>query len=302
MTKTTKANIFGVIAIALWSASALFVAKSGTTPPFLIGALTGIICTFFYLIRAAFIKEGLKSFFNINLKNCIIPILGIFFYFSCYLIAFKNAPALEVNLLNYLWPLLIVFLGAFVFKNGEFKTLDAVGMTLGFLGASLIFGADFLNQNMTSQVFFGYTLATLAAIIWASYSNLTKMSPNEPNDMGGIYFMTGLLFLTCHFIFEDPSLQALFDLELSYWVAIIFLSFSNLGYACWDFAMKHGQVPLLASLSYCIPLFSTLLLLIFHEQVITGSLTSSALLIISACLIVNAKTIKKIILRNNYEH
>ena len=296
----TKGNIFGLAAITLWSASALFVALSGTTPPFLIGTISGAICASFYLIRSFFIKDGIKNFINIRLKNCLIPILGIFFYLSCYLIAFKLAPAVEVNLLNYLWPLLIVFLGAFIFKNNDFKLLDAVGMVLGFIGAGVIFGADFLQSHVNFTVLAGYGLATLAAIIWASYSNMTRMSPNQPNDMGFIYLMTSILFLICHLIFEEPSFEKLANLDLYYWLAILGLGLSNLGYACWDFAMKHGEVTLLASLSYCIPLFSTLLLLIFHDQVVSGSLTASALLIISECLIVNAKSIKKIILKQNH--
>ena len=57
----TKGNIFGLAAITLWSASALFVALSGTTPPFLIGTISGAICASFYLIRSFFIKDGIKN-------------------------------------------------------------------------------------------------------------------------------------------------------------------------------------------------------------------------------------------------
>lgn len=288
MKEQTKGNIAGLGAIILWSSSALFVTLTGSIPPFLIGALTGFFCFILYFIRALSLRERLIDVMKLNPKKAGIPLAGIFIYLALYLAAFKQAPAIEVNLLNYLWPLLIVFFGALIFRSHPFRLSDATGMLLGFIGAGLIFSESIHTIGFSSDYIFGYILATLAAIVWAFYSNLTRYSNNEARDMAGVYLASAGLFFLCHLLFEGDTITHFQNMSLGYWMAIFGLTLSNMGYACWDYAMKKGQTILLASLSYMIPLFSTILLLLFHDQPVGKNLAISAALIIVACLVVNA--------------
>jgi drug/metabolite transporter (DMT)-like permease len=67
----------------------------------------------------------------------MIGITGLFGYHFFYFFAIKNAPAVEANLLNYLWPLLIVLLSSFL-PNERLRWFHIVGSLLGLLGAFLL--------------------------------------------------------------------------------------------------------------------------------------------------------------------
>ena len=63
--------------------------------------------------------------------------LALFGYHALYFIALKRAPAVEANLLNYLWPLLIVvfagLVGGVTVRAGQWA-----GTLLGLVAAALL--------------------------------------------------------------------------------------------------------------------------------------------------------------------
>ena len=95
-----------LLTILLWSLLAYLGAQLSHIPPLL---LVGIALTFSGLIGS--LRPGA---WKIKPKVLLTGVGGIFGYHFFYFSAFHFAPAVEANLINYLWPLLIVVLSPLI--------------------------------------------------------------------------------------------------------------------------------------------------------------------------------------------
>ncbi|HEY5363695.1 MAG TPA: EamA family transporter, partial [Aestuariivirga sp.] len=93
-----------------------------------------------------------------------------------------------------------------------------------------------------------------------------------PTDViAGFCLATAMLSALAHVVLEPT----IWPQSAGTWAAIGALGFFPVGLAfyAWDFGLKHGDIFVLGALSYCSPLFSTLLLIAtglatFHWSVV----------------------------------
>ena len=253
----SSATLIGFMAIVLWALLALLTAASGGMPPFQLAAVCfGIagcggmgVGLWRGTLRVAFIQPP---------KVWALGVFGLFGYHFCYFTALRNAPVVEASLIAYLWPLLIVLLAACL-PEGKMRPQHLLGAVFGLLGAGLLItkgkGLDF-DPNAA----FGYAMAGVCAIIWSSYSVLSRRFSDTPTDViTGYCCVSALLASVCHLIFETT----LWPDSTTQWLAVIGLGLGPVGLAffVWDYGMKKGNIALLGVLSYASPLFSTLLMI-----------------------------------------
>ena len=105
----TRATVVGLSAVLMWSTLALLTAASGATPPFLLNALcfglAGLLALGALLARG----RGLGALRQPP-KVWAVGVGGLFGYHFLYFTALEAPRRSPPNLLNYLWPLLIVLL------------------------------------------------------------------------------------------------------------------------------------------------------------------------------------------------
>lgn len=266
-----KSYGFAIGAIILWSSLAFLGQQVSFIPAFL---LVGITLFIGGLCSLPWCKQ-----WRLTLKSLAIGIYGLFGYHFCLFMAFKLAPAVEVNLINYLWPLLIVLLSPMFFKDIQLAKKHMVGSLIGFIGALLI--ASNGSVSVSKENILGYSLAALAAFIWASYSLLSKKVKQITTPTIGFFcLISGILSLVCHFIFE-PS-YALQIKEIP-WLILLGVGPMGIAFFLWDTSLKNGDPRIIGSLSYLTPLLSTLLLVLFAGGGIkTITLVAMALIICGA--------------------
>jgi drug/metabolite transporter (DMT)-like permease len=275
--KAEKATLFALAAILLWSTLALAGVRSTSLPPFL-------------LLGVAFCTSGLFSIIRPRAWRVQFPVLlvgvgGIFGYHALYFRAFALAPAVEVNLVNYLWPLLIVVLAPLILPQFQLRRNHLFGALLGLTGAMLIVSGG--RFNLQSQFLLGYLAALGAAITWAMYSLLTRHLPPFPTDTVAVFCaISGVLALTIHFSTTNAwtLTQAV---SLQDWVMMISIGFGPMGAAFyfWDAALKSGDPRRIGSLAYLTPLLSTLNLILFARQSLTWVTGLAMMLIILGAVI-----------------
>ena len=285
-----RGNIYGVFTILLYSSLALFSIFTSNIPAFELTSLSFFVASF---VGLAFLKKQkvhISKLIKIPAKAWIIGISGLFGYHFFYFLAIKNAPAVEANLINYLWPLLIVIFSSFL-PNEKLRWFHILGTIFGLLGAFLLVskGGSF---SFEAEYFWGYVFAIIAALIWSSYSVISRTLSHIPTyAVTGFCMATAVLSGICHFIFETtviPNATELFG--------ILMLGLGPVGGAfyLWDYAVKNADIKLLGSISYFTPLLSTLLLVFLGYAEFTTAVTLACIFIIIGSFVSSAQYLKAI--------
>ena len=121
---------FALSAILLWSFLALLGSRLVRLPPLL---MTGVALSIGGTIGLIRVRE-----WKVPLKTLCVGVGGIFGYHFLLFTAFRHAPTVEANLINYLWPLLIVLLSPVVLSGYGLGLRHVLGALAGLAGAALI--------------------------------------------------------------------------------------------------------------------------------------------------------------------
>ncbi|MBP8814364.1 MAG: DMT family transporter [Laribacter sp.] len=250
MSSLHLARLLALVAIFIWASLAALGVKLAHLPPFLLVGLT--------LAVAGIASLPTRRSWRVPARTFALGTGGLFGYHFFLFLAFRNAPAIEANLINYLWPLLIVLLSPFLFPGLRLGLPHIMAGFAGFVGAALVvskgrlaFEADYLP---------GYLAAMLAAFLWAGYSLATRKLPPFPTAaVGGFCLASGALSLLCHVLLEPQVIPAWGDVL---WLLLLGLGPMGGAFFLWDRAMKLGDPREIGLLSFLTPLLSTLLLVV----------------------------------------
>ena len=262
MSKLSKATFLGSISIVLWGTLALFTRLTdGAIPTFQMMAMTFIIA--FLLMSLKWLYQGHLGLRYLRQTPVawFVGVGGYFGYHFCYFMAMSNAPAVEVSLLAYLWPLLIVIFSAFL-PNERLKGQHIFGALIALIGCWILISKN--DSAFSSEYMSGYLLALLCAFIWSGYSVISRVVREVPTDaVGWFCLVTALLAIACHLLWEDTA----WLLNTRQWMGVVGLGLGPVGIAffTWDYGIKHGNIQLLGVLAYAAPLISVLLLIISGE-------------------------------------
>jgi len=267
-------NLFGVIAILLWSSTIAFArivtdtigTIAATAYLYLAGGM--LLC-----IVEAVRRGGVR-------RLCKIPrpfllVCGSLFvaYMACLFgaigLAGNGRQVVEVGLLNYLWPALVIVFsipilgyrarwgllipGLFMGLGGVVSVRLLAAMAEGSAGFS--FGV-FLHGIRSSPI--AYLLGLCAGITWGLYSNLVrKLSrPGAPSGTPIFALATGIVFAAFLPFSKAPAEWSSKAIGAAIYLAVLPIA---MGYIFWEIGMRSGNVVLLGSLSFFTPVLSTLI-------------------------------------------
>lgn len=272
-----SAVLLAVTTLLLWSFLATLGAHLSQVPPLLLVGVSLCISGGLGAVR-------LRSW-RVAWRTLVVGVAGIFGYHFLFFAALQSAPAVEANLINYLWPLLIVLLSPLFLPHFKLRPHHLAGALAGLLGAGLIVTGGKLSLNPLYLK--GYLLAGGAALAWSSYSLMTKrLPPFSTSAVGGFCLTSGLLALGSFSLTANPW-QALMRLTLSEWIFLFLLGIGPMGLAfyTWDAALKRGDPRVIGSLAYLTPLSSTLILVLLGGGSLTWvSAIAMALIVLGAVI------------------
>jgi drug/metabolite transporter (DMT)-like permease len=242
-----EATLAALAAIALWGSLAWLSLKLAAWPPFL---LLGCALAIGALPALPRIRD-----WRVPLRTLSLGVYGLFGFHFFLFIALRRAPAVEANLINYLWPLLIVFLAPVLLDGYRLRAQHVVGALMGFAGAALLVGQDVQGGRFA----IGYVFALVSALIWSSYSLWTKRVPPFATAAIGLFCAAAsLLAFACHWAFEPPFMPPAGDLG---YLLAMGLGPMGAAFFLWDYAIKHGDPRRIGALAYLTPVLSTALLI-----------------------------------------
>ena len=268
----------------MWGALAALTVSLRSVPPFQLLAMAFGVA--FASGCAWLLLSGGPRRFSLLIQPTsfwLLAITGLFAYHALYFVALRLAPAAEANLINYLWPLLIVLLSALVPGGGRLRAAQVAGALMGLAGTALLIGGGGEIGDQGGS-FWGYAAAFSCALVWSSYSVLNRRFAHVPSEaMIGVCGAVALLGLATHLLFEPATVRPA-GWE---WLAVLAMGIGPLGLAflAWDHGTKHGDLPVLGTLASGAPVLSTLLLVLLGLAQPTVELVAACALVVGGAWI-----------------
>jgi len=273
-----KADLLTLGAIFLWASLASLVTLLSDIPPLL---LTGIGLIIGAAVSIPALRFGIKPW-KVPAKTLLLGVYGLFGYHLMLFLALQNAPAVEANLVNYLWPLLIVLLSPIFTKSLTLNFRYVLAAISGFAGA--VIAITYNGSGLESlSIEVGYFFALAAAVIWATYSLATTKVPSFPTPAIGLFaLVSGVLAIGAHFLFEPAA-----SISTTDWLLLLVLGVGPLGGAfyLWDAALKIGDPRRIGLLAFLTPLLSTALLLVVSGDSLSWQLLLATALVVGGALL-----------------
>lgn len=207
---------------------------------------------------------GLPKLSSFSRKYLLVGGLLFVSYEMCLALSLGMAndrlQAVEMGLINYLWPCLTV-LFAVIFSGRSVSWLLYPCLILSFFGVAWTVAGDSglsvsrLIDNVQSNPV-SYALALSGAFIWAIYCNVTRVMASGKNAITWFFAATAVALWVKFMFTDEPPMQ--FDLLVIRDLLLAGLAMGG-GYALWNIGILRGNMVLLATLSYFVPVFSTFL-------------------------------------------
>ncbi|MDD9876891.1 MAG: EamA family transporter [Magnetovibrio sp.] len=291
--RRNRATLIGLSAVLTWSTLALFGTLAGPVPPFQLVAMAFTIV--FALTVAIWLARGEdpRTHLRQPARLWALGIAGLFGYHLLYFVGIQNAPPADANLINYLWPVLIVLFSALLPAEagvGRLRWFHLAGAALGLAGTALIVTGG-TGLVIRAEFSGGYLAAIGAALAWSSYSVLSRRFAHVSTDAVGAFCGgTALLAWIAHLVLETTAWPA----DALAWLAVLGLGLGPVGAAffAWDHGVKHGDLRVLGAGAYAAPLLSTVLLVVFGLGDATWTLALACLLIVGGGLLAAREMLK----------
>ncbi len=271
-----KSDLLALAAIALWGTLAPLGVQLAHIPPFLLTGLGLLVGSLISLPLARF----RLSRWRVPLPTLLVGVYGLFGFHFLLFIALRNAPAVEANLINYLWPLGMVVMAPLFLKDVQLRGRHIVAALVGFTGAAIAILGRGGHSTAGVEFHSGYVIALASAFVWASYSLLTRRLPAFPTAaVGGFAAASGVLSLVCHALLEPAVALSTQDLVL---IAILGLGPLGGAFFLWDAAIKLGDTRRIGLLAFATPILSTVMLLLTTGQALQWNVVVAAALVVGA--------------------
>ena len=278
--RTLPPALLALGAIALWGTLAALGVALAHVPPFL---LTGLALCVGGLLALPLSRFEVSRW-RVPLPTLALGVGGLFGFHFLLFMALRLAPPVQANLINYLWPLFMVLLSPWLLPGMRLQAVHIAAALLGFAGAALVILGDPAGAGQQAGGWsWGYLLALLSALVWASYSLLTRRVPHFPTAaIGGFALLSGLLSLLCHAWLEPAVALTGRDMLL---IGALGLGPMGAAFFLWDMALKRGDTRQIGILSYLTPLASTGMLVLVGDRAFTWNIGLAALMIVGAALL-----------------
>ncbi|MBQ0212729.1 aromatic amino acid DMT transporter YddG [Proteus vulgaris] len=286
ISSASKGTLYGIVAIFLWSTIVGLIRNiSEYFGPVGGAALIYTTGTVFLILILGVPKLSLfpkrylfwGALLFVTYEVCLSLALGF---------ATDRTQAIELGMVNYLWPSFTLALAVIVNKQ-RFSILLIVGLLCSFSGLVWVVSGDNpltiegLWKNIQSNPL-SYILAFSGAILWAFYSNLTRLISGGNNGIVPFFLLTSLA-LWGQYLFSTPVEWIINTKSIT--LLLITGAAIGLANAAWTIGMIRGNVTLLATLSYFTPVISTAFSSILLSTALSFSFWQGVMMVTGGSLI-----------------
>jgi drug/metabolite transporter (DMT)-like permease len=250
----------GLLAIALWSTLVGLLREVSQ----MLGPTAGAAMVYSSASLLLLVTVGLPRISSFSGRYLFVGSILFVAYETCLSLSIGYAnsgrQAIEVSVVNYLWPSLTLVLDIF-FNRRKVNPLIIPGVVLCFLGVCWVLGGSHgldvagifasIKSNPRS-----YALAFAGAVIWSVYCILTSKETGGRNGITLFFLLSALVLWLLYLMTGNGTMMFSTRTVIYLLVAGAALGF---GYAAWNVGIMRGDVAVLATSSYFTPILSSIL-------------------------------------------
>ena len=284
------ATLIGLSAILQWSSIVGLLKKIS----FSLGAELAVLLMYTLSTCILLIFFKIPNLKLISKKYLIFSTLLFVIYELCFSYAIALAQttqqAIEVSLVNYLWPGLTVAM-LILFKEIKFNVFVIVGLAISLSGIILIqTGQGALTwSNILSNILenpISYILAFVGATLWSLYCVITKKYSDGHNPISFFFVAISIVLWSKYLWSNGLSLNVISEVELTTIGLLGIVSVvMALGYAAWNIGIIKGNITILVTLSYFSPVISTLISMFILQTNLPTEFWYGVILVTSGSLV-----------------
>lgn len=271
-----RAGALAMGAVLLWATWPLLATRAAPAPPMLVFGLAAVVGCALSAARAA-AAGTLGAFAATPPRTLAVVGIGLFANNILYLMAMPRIGPAEANVVAYLWPVMLVGLGAWA-AGRRLRAAEALGLGVAFLGAAVVIGPRF----GAGLDVLGLALAFGSGLAFALYALIRSHGREAGDVIGPGLGVVALLSLAGHWAFEARA-----ALTPSQWLAVVGIGVAPLGLSnmLWDRASRTGRLALVSGIAYATPLVALLLLALFGAAEVGPATALGAVLIVGGAVL-----------------
>lgn len=286
---SVKATIIGQVSLLIWALSACCAVALSSLPAFEI--LSGIFISGFL---ASAIMNSIRENWVYALSRprhlIFAGIFGIVGNDIFYILSFKYAPAVQVDLIVCLWPMMVLILASLILSE-ETRINHVLACVIAFSGVYFLLSSGGEEDGFQEQYLLGYFFAFMSAILWSIYIIISRKYIRSTPELFAIYCFVGAVFsILMHFIFEKTVIPSI---DQGIVLVAMGVTTHSLAYYGWDYAIKYGHFKLLHILPYGNPVLSVFALIVFGFAELTREVLFATLMVFAAGIIGGKKFRKR---------
>ncbi|OGJ88063.1 MAG: hypothetical protein A2268_04645 [Candidatus Raymondbacteria bacterium RifOxyA12_full_50_37] len=256
-------TLLGFIALAIWSVTPGMVRVLGErlgpysagAAVYLAGGAAGLT------LQAFLLPHGLRVYRSFSWKYLVVCGSLFALYMPCIYQALTSAAsrhqALEVALINYLWPTFILLFSMPILSTRPTMLL-LPGVLLACSGVIVALSSGLDLSAAAARVThnpFPYGLAFICALTWGLYSNFSRKYAAQAQGSAVFLFMAvaGIVLLVLRWRAAENPVFSASTLALAGLMAVLTVT----AYLFFELAMRKGDMVLVASASYFTPILAT---------------------------------------------
>lgn len=265
MKPKSKAILYVLLCVSLWALIPV-VAKLGQRDidnhQFLFWSS---LVSFITLSIATVLAKKTTSFRSYKFKDlitvCFLGFLGTYFSYILIYYGYANAKGLEVLVLQYTWPLFVVFFSILLLKE-KLNIRRGLSLLLGFFAVILILTKGDLSSLDLSNLKVNL-LVIVSAVSFGLFSVMSKKIKFEPFSLNTIYFLTAtVVSFVSMLVFSEftlPPKSAVFP------ILINGMFVNGLSYVIWIKTLKATEASFIAPFVFITPVISAVYLIVFFN-------------------------------------
>ncbi|HET7314270.1 DMT family transporter [Salinisphaera sp.] len=200
---------------------------------------------------------------------------GAAFYFA----ALTYAPAAQVVVITYSWPLLFA-IASDVYSHRRPAPLTFVSLFVGLAGVGVMHGT---TAAPSADAWLGYVYALASGLCWVAYSLFVQVYSRPIASAYPAFFAVGAV---AALLLQAATGGLVWPGSTGAWTASIILGIGpyGLGFLAWGYVVRHGNPRIVPVLPYAVPAVAAITLVLVGRVQPTLTLWAGCALVIMACV------------------